>query len=740
MAGDRTNILICDDDPDILKQMIALFDSEHWSIVAVEHGGDALRQLQSGQVDILLLDLMMPDVDGLAVLDVAGRSYPQCSVLMISAVDDLASVVECIRRGAEDFIPKPLHAEELVHRVQLAKERRQLRASNENVQRRLERSESINRQLMEAHPDSVIVTDSKGQVLYSNLSAATAFGDALAPQCRVSDCCSPGDRTIFDEFVGRVLSDGATQTAQFLRGSADAQMDEWTAMPVDPQELGLTEPETISIAPAKGIYFVVRDITASVEAELTIEHQATHDALTGLPNRSLFHDRLEQMHWRAQETNEQFAVALLDVDRFRRVNASLGMRVADQLLNKIAHRLLAHLRDGDTLARVGGDEFALLLPNISGAGLAAELMQGLVDSLSEDFQVGTENLCISASVGVGIYPQDGCTIEELNEHAALALQNAKQNSRGKVRRFTEELEPKSNDFNLESDLRRLLTTEHPMHLSIAAISEQLRLFYQPQVDLSRGCLSGLEALVRWNHPSKGLIPAMDFIPMAEESGLIIPIGEWVLRQACNDAAVLIQSSKEYVSGMTVSVNISAAQLVQENFEQIVTSALEESGLAPTSLELEITEHVIVQDIDAVTPLLRRLSRMGVRIAIDDFGTGYSSLGYLQSLPLDTIKIDRSFVQDLENQQSDTIVDAVISIAKNLNLQLISEGVETWGQLQYLRKNGCDKAQGFLFAKPCSLLELRRLLDCGIPALQQLNSSATSQMMAAEALPISAVNR
>src|SRR3954447_19088175 len=438
---------------------------------------------------------------------------------------------------------------------------------------------------------------------------------------------------------------------------------------------------------------VITDVTRYREAEAHIRHMAHHDALTGLANRALFRERLGRALAAARRRGGPVAVLCLDLDRFKPVNDTLGHPVGDALLRAVAARLLACVREGDTAARLGGDEFAALEAGAGQPEAAEALARRLVEALSAPYEVLGHQVVVGASVGVALAPGDGGDPDELLKRADMALYRAKADGRGTFRSF----EP-GTDARLQA--RRLLELD----LRKALAAGELELHYQPLVDLRTGAVSALEALLRWRHPARGLVPPGEFVPLAEEVGLIVPVGEWVLARACADAA-------GWPGGGRGAVNLSAAQFRGRELVAAVVGALAAAGLAPARLELEITETVLLRDGEATLATLRELRALGVRIAMDDFGTGYSSLGYLRSFPSDKIKIDRCFVRDLgASADCEAIVRAVTGLGGSLGIATTAEGVETEEQLERLRAEGCDEAQGFHLGRPMPAAEVAAFLS------------------------------
>ena len=434
------------------------------------------------------------------------------------------------------------------------------------------------------------------------------------------------------------------------------------------------------------------DITERRSFEARIAHMAHHDALTDLPNRALFNERLEQATERVKR-GDAVAVHLLDLDLFKNVNDTLGHAAGDKLLVAVANRLRGIVRGTDTVARMGGDEFAVVQAGIKQPSEAAWLAERVVTTLSEPYDIDGHQVIIGASVGIAIGPTDGIDPGQLIRNADLALYRAKSAGRGAFHFFEAGMDVQMQvRCELENDMRNALS------------AGQFELHYQPVLNLESDDIVGVEALIRWHHPKRGMISPGEFIPLAEETGFIVPLGEWVIRQACATAAA-------WPGKVKIAVNLSPAQFKSQGLVQTVLSALASSGLAANRLELEITENVLLQDTTATLATLHRLRELGVHIAMDDFGTGYSSLRYLQSFPFDKIKIDRSFVRDITvSTGSLNIVRAVAAMAKGLGMRTTAEGVETQEQLDTIRSEGCTEMQGFLFSRPQPAHEIERLLS------------------------------
>ena len=434
------------------------------------------------------------------------------------------------------------------------------------------------------------------------------------------------------------------------------------------------------------IVAVSRDITERKETEERLLYLANYDSLTGLPNRALFRDRLRRAIARAQRNEKRVALLFLDLDRFKNINDSLGHHAGDQLLRGVARRLKQYARKGDTVARLGGDEFTVILEGVAHADDAALVAKKIIELMEPAYKIDGHEVVATPSIGITLYPDDAADMRTLLKNADTAMYRSKERGRNRYQFYTSDMNAKAYEYlMLENNLRHALERE------------EFRLFYQPQIDLHSQGLFGVEALLRWEHPEQGLLPPEHFIPFAEETGLIIPIGEWVLREACKQA---VEWQNQGLPPTRVAVNLSMRQFRQKNFVDIVAGVLNETGLDPQYLELEVTESFLAHNAEQATEILRSLHRLGVHLSIDDFGTGYSSLSYLKQFPLNTLKIDQSFVRDISSDPDGaTIAEAIIALGQSLRLNVIAEGVETEDQVFFLRGRGCDRVQGFLFSHP-----------------------------------------
>ncbi|KTD24726.1 sensory box protein, GGDEF family protein, LssE [Legionella lansingensis] len=438
-----------------------------------------------------------------------------------------------------------------------------------------------------------------------------------------------------------------------------------------------------------------RDITERAYLEKELEHQATHDSLTDLPNRVLLNDRIKNAIATASREKNYFAILFFDLDRFKLINDSLGHEFGDEALSKIAKRLSSSLRAQDTLARLGGDEFVMVIPGLTKEENVITVTQKFLNLFSQPFQIAGHEFTLTTSIGVSIYPTDGTTLNTLLKNADLAMYHAKEQGGNQFKLYTPKLNQLSNkQLQRESQLR------------YAIANQEFFLVYQPQFDIQTHRLLGMEALIRWQHPKKGVILPLEFIPIAEESGLIVPIGEWVMREVCKQMVTWRHKGLPLVR---VAVNVATQQLRQANFAQAVKNILNEYAIEPKYLEIEITENVLITNLE-VQRMIRKLKKIGVKIVLDDFGTGNSSLNYLKQIHIDRLKIDQSFIRNISRSRSDeVIIEAIIAMSRSLNFKVLAEGVETKNQIKFLKNQHCDEVQGFYLSKPLSSDSVEKII-------------------------------
>jgi diguanylate cyclase (GGDEF)-like protein len=451
---------------------------------------------------------------------------------------------------------------------------------------------------------------------------------------------------------------------------------------------------------AGAVWVICRDISSRKKAQEQLYFMAHHDQLTSLPNRLFFADRLRQAQALAKRLKHKCGILYLDLDRFKIINDTLGHAIGEVLLQEVGKRLSSCVREVDTVARIGGDEFAIVLVNLSQAVDAEQVATKILKSLAKPVQAEEHELFITTSIGVSLYPEHDDNPDSLLKKADAAMYQAKAQGRNNFQIY---------DQSMDHDAERRMTLESGMRRAVER--DEFRLCYQPKIDAASNKITALEALIRWEHPELGTLSPADFISLAEETGLIIPIGEWVMRRACQDNR---QWQDQGLQKVRVAVNLSGYQLQSKNFVEAVEAILEEAGLSGDYLEFEIAETVIMQNPEFVVSVLTRLRDMGVHISIDDFGTGYSSLAHLKRFSVNTLKIDRTFVRDIEVNSTDAaITSAIISMGNSLNLKVIAEGVETEGQFTMLKEKHCDEMQGYLFSKPVPVEEVEELLRNGL---------------------------
>lgn len=559
-----------------------------------------------------------------------------------------------------------------------------------DAQEALRRSEEHHRTVLEAAPDPVIVRDMAGRVIYLNPAFTRVFGWQLN-ECRnrtiefVPQENIPETKEFLDR-IQRGISFSGVETRRFTKEGQVVDVSISGAVLLD----AAGEPE--------GYVNTLQDITERRKKDEELKYVAYHDMLTGLPNRKSFYMRLEELlqHSSRRTSDRSWALMFLDLDKFKQVNDALGHDTGDQLLKGVADKLKGCLRETDHLFRLGGDEFTIILTNLSRDIDVARVARKILDSIARPFFYSNQEIFTSASIGISVFPNDGWEVESLVKNADMAMYAAKENGGSGYRFFTEEMNRKALfRMKMESSLRKALERN------------ELVLYYQPLVSADNRIM-GMEALLRWQHPEMGLILPTEFIRITEETGIIVPMGRWVLQTACT------QTKRWHDMGfgdLFVTVNLSARQLQEPDFEKMVLDVLDRSGLSPRFLKLEVTESSVIQNPEVCIAKMNALRAKGITFSIDDFGTGYSSLSYLKRFPIDTLKIDRSFVSDaITNKGDQEIIKTIIDMARNLNIDTVAEGVETLEQRELLSGYGCNSMQGFLFAHPVPVDEFKDLLD------------------------------
>jgi diguanylate cyclase (GGDEF)-like protein/PAS domain S-box-containing protein len=694
MSQKQQQILIVDDDPVILKSLKDLLAVRGYPTDTAVGGKEAIIQLDQKPYDVILLDLHMPYVTGHDVMAHIKNNRIDTSVIIVSGETSFESARDAVSKGAYDFLRKPYAADELVITLSNALKEKRLEKQNKLMQMQLRESERLHRYLVDTSPDIIYILDPEGNFTFINERVESLLGFAKNElvgkhySLLVHHDDLEQAKYVFNE---RRIGKRASRNVELRLKCKDdgaPRFFETRTLPIEMSSMGIyANADNETHKSYLGTYGVARDVTDRKLAEETINFQAYHDLLTKLPNRALLRDRLSLAISQARRDDEMLAVMFLDLDRFKNINDSLGHMIGDELLQQVSTRLKSCLREGDTLARFGGDEFTLLLPKVGEKREdVSAIANKITTTLKDPFMIDGHELYVSASIGIAMYPQDGNNMEALIKHADVAMYHVKGKGKNGFQFY-------SNDMN--TPYFKNLSMETGIHKAL--LNNEFKLVYQPQINLKTGEIIGVEALLRWQHPEHGIISPSEFIPFAEESGLIVEVGHWVLKSAL---AELSRWQNAGLPNVRMSINMCARQLAENNIVSIIKRTLTDYSLPPDSLEIEITENTIMDDMDSIVRKLKELSEFGVTIAIDDFGTGYSSLSYLHRLPIQTLKIDRTFLKESRfNKGDNTIVNTIVAMAKGLQLNVVAEGVETQAQLDYLRSIDCHEAQGFLFGKP-----------------------------------------
>jgi len=677
-------ILVVDDDQLILEILRDALTSAGFEVTPAADDVSALHYFTSEQPDLVLLDLFMPGKDGCETCREI-RTLPRgqyIPILMMTGLDTADSVHRAFDAGATDFIAKPLNPELLVHRV-----RYMLRAS-QSLNRLAESQARLEmlKVAVDSLPIGITFCDVDGIIIYSNPAEAQMHGyevgELIGKEARKF---SPVNRS------KPVAAEQVKEFGVWRRESVNVRKngEEFAAL--------LTSiPVNDSKARCLGMITTCEDISYRKVAEEKIHQLAYYDIVTGLPNRGMFLERLHQTLSQAQRDKDKVNLIFLDLDNFKDINDTQGHDIGDKLLRSVAERLSACVRDSDVLARLGGDEFVVVCPSASAQESVAVVIQRIMAIFKTPFEIEGRQIFTSASIGIAVYPDDSMDASTLFRCADTAMYQAKNDGRAQFRFFSAELNQKIvQRVALESSLRRGLERE------------EFFLHYQPLWDLKTSKMVGVEVLLRWQSSEYGLMPPSSFISLLEDSGLINSVGEWVLRTAC---VQMREWTRTEHHELKMAVNVSGKQLKHPDFFEMLTTVIQETGVDPTNLELEFTESVIMENVEKTVELFRKIKGMGIRLSIDDFGTGYSSLNYLKHFPVDRIKIDRSFVIDVNRNESDAaIIEAIVSMAQSLSLRVIAEGVENSDQLDSLSRLGCDEVQGFYLAMPMLAEALSKIL-------------------------------
>ena len=704
-------ILVVDDDADARMVMRAALRKAGYEVRTAEGGRDALAQFSAQPCDMVMLDVEMPDLRGDEVCALLrAQAGPLLPIVMVTGMDDLKSVEAAYECGATDFIAKPVNWSLIGHRVRYLFRGHQALLD-------LQAAQARNAAVLNAIPDLLFELDVDGRYLdyrapRSDLLAAPA--EAFLGRT-VSEVLPPAAAAVCMAALEAALAQGSSSGHQLELELAKGRT--WFELSVSRK----------AVVPGELPRFIIlsRDITERKLAEASIARLAYYDSLTGLPNRRSFLDRVESAIRRTEHSHTKLAVLFMDLDGFKNVNDSMGHAAGDLLLQWAAERLRDGLRPTDTLsrpmelepraarevelARLGGDEFTALIVDIHRPADAVVVAQRIGALMRRPFVIEGRDVTLTVSVGIAIYPEDGTDAATLLKHADTAMYQAKRLGRDNAQVYSASL---TQEITVRMDLDR--------SLRVAVERDEFHLVYQPLIDLSSGRVTGVEALIRWRHPQRGLVSPLEFIPLAEQNGLIGQIGEWVLRTACAQAA----SWNREGLPITVAVNLSPLQFTSSSLQQSVISALAASGLAPQRLVLEVTEGALMENTSAASDALSALRDHGVATAIDDFGTGYSSLAYLTRMPIDHIKIDRAFISGLlDGGQNEAIVRAVLAMAHSLGMRVTAEGVETQEQARALQAMGCDLAQGYFYSRPIPAAELAAFLSRPPPGADKREDTA-----------------
>lgn len=676
-AQDATTILVVDDDPVTRHTVCKVLKAAGYRTLEAENGSLALERFELEWVDMVLLDVLMPDMDGFSVCAALRKraDRERIPILMLTGLNDVGSVDRAFTAGASDFITKPINWSLLSQRVRYALRARATYLELRENQARLTRAQQIAKL-------GCWEADIGSSHAYVSEELRDILG--LAPKHSAHDlddllrAVHTEDRARVEEAVSNAITRGTPFNIdhRVVRGDGTELIVQQQAAAMD-NELG----------GGVRIMGTIQDISAHKKAEALVEYQANYDVLTGLPNRHRFGARLKRAVASAQAGGDGPAVLFLGLDRLNLIHDSLGHGAGDLLLQSVAERLRRLERRGHTVARFGSDVFALLLENAARADAPTEIAREVLDMMVQSHAIeGRDDLFVGASIGIACHDGAAPGADMLLKGADAAMHRARQEGGNRFCHHDPRMEAEARErLKLESQLRKAMERD------------ELEVYYQPQVDARSGHVVGMEALLRWHHSQMGLVSPLKFIPLAEETGLIVPIGAWVLRTACRQAKEWHE--RDY-GPLRLGVNLSAVQFARGDLVAEVAGILRETGFDPRYLELEVTEGMAMGDVERSIATLRALREIGVQVSLDDFGTGYSSLSYLQRLPIRTLKVDRSFVKDIDaDGNNGALASAIIAMAHSLNLNVITEGVETEAQAEFVRQRGCHEIQGFLYSKP-----------------------------------------
>ena len=696
-------VLLVDDEPRMLSSLGELLKDRGFVLTSAANGGEAIRYLGQQPFDLVILDLRLPDISGHDIMDFMNSQQADANIIVTSGDRGIDAAIGALKRGAYDYLRKPYSPEELRKTVDNALKQRRLQAENRHIAWQLESSERKYRYLVDSSPDIIYTLDHEGRFTFVNdrvqqllgFSREELIGEHYSVLIQEDDVLRAN--YVFNEGRGDYrLSRNVELRLKSRHAKGEVRTFTHELMTISFSASDTSPEPDLTQRELFGTYGVARDITDRKRADELITYQAYHDILTDLPNRVLFKDRLGLAVLQAKRNDASLALMFIDLDRFKLVNDTLGHAIGDKLLQQAAVRLKACLRSGDTLARLGGDEFTAVLPELSDRQDAVLIAEKFLECLRQPFQLAGQSVHISASIGIAIYPGDGESTDELIRNSDIAMYQMKAEGKNGYSFFDRSM--------LDASCQKI-ELEHSLRLALER--GELEMYYQPQVDVRTQKIVGAEALMRWNHPERGFLGAGDFLPFAEENGLIIPITDWMLEAICLD---LLDWNAAGGEPVRLSLNLSPQYLDRGDFFDKLKNALTLHHINASQIEVEVTENICIHNPQTAIEQLNKLCQLGVSVAIDDFGTGYSSLSYLHRFPIHTIKIDRSFVMKIQNDNSQCpVVLAIISIAKGLSLNLVAEGVETPVQERYLERSGCNTMQGYLYHKPLSQKKMLALL-------------------------------
>ncbi|MFH0780808.1 MAG: EAL domain-containing protein [Pseudomonadota bacterium] len=677
-----------------LKDALGKVGGGQFSVQRVSHLSEAIERLRIGGIDAIMADMSLPDSWGIETFDKLFAVAPHTPIIMLCVADDEMLTTEAVQRGAQGYLSKDHFGSYLV--PQTLRNCIESKALEEKYFIEKNRSDIT----LNSISDAVISTDLLGNVDYLNITAENmtgwtreeAYGHQIAEVMRLTNSVT---REVERNPIQFVLLHNkpmglAAGTILVRRDGRESAIED-SAAPIHDWDGKIT-----------GAVIVFHDVTAVQAMSLKMAYLAQHDFLTGLPNRLLLNDRITQAIVLGKRRNNHFAVLFLDLDNFKYINDSLGHETGDALLQSVAQSLLSCVRSSDTVSRQGGDEFVILLMEGKHGEKAALTARKILAAMTAPHTIADHQLHVTASIGISVYPGDGedVDVETLIKNADTAMYHAKEKGRNNYQFF-------KNDMNVQAVERQVVEVD----LRRALERHEFVVYYQPKMNLATGVITGAEALVRWIHPDRGLELPGRFIGIAEDCGLILPIGRWMLQQVCTQIDCWQKAGLRLIP---ISVNVSALEFRRKDFVEEVRTIVKEAGISPNMLQLEITENVLMDDAKASIAILLDLKKMGVLLAVDDFGTGYSSLSYLHQFPIDVLKIDQSFLHDI-NVANDNgiIVSAVIAMGKSLKLLVVAEGVENQEQLAFLRVQHCEEGQGFLFSKPVTAEQMDEILVAGL---------------------------